>query len=299
VVFLDPEVESKTCPNCGMPVRQYALPVREATLEPVKKKAKRPVSRKTLWVFGAVALFLAIVAALAWINATKSAALLQAAASAREAEDAEQGGNLNTAAAGYSRAISIYQTWRSTPEIVKPLQAKLERVETSLAKAAADAARNPAANALLSISLEELARQAYAGPPETFQGTFSRDYAGRVTIVQGKVEEGEGRAYKASSLRISYKVFSPTGDAVELSFDAPFFERYRLKPGAACIVRAVLAKMYIDAGAPGQSGHWVLVFDGTKSSLVTDTDQLKGLGWKVDDEIADLIGTQRSLSPSY
>lgn len=299
VVFLDPEVETKTCPNCGMPVRQYALPVREEHAEPARKRKTHRVSRKTAYAAGGIGLFLVIVAILFGLDATRRSAISQAGASVRDAEAAEERGDLNTAAGSYRRAIGIYERWGSTPEILKPLQAALARVEQSLAKAALDGARDPKANDLLSISLEELARQAYNGAPEAFPATFGHDYAGRVAILQGRVEEGTGSAYKASALTISYKVFSPSGDPIELSFDGPFFERYRLKQGADCIIKAVLGKVYLDRGGPDQTGHWVLVFDGAKSSLVTDSDQLKGLGWKLDDETINLVGAQRALSPAY
>jgi hypothetical protein len=57
--------------------------------------------------------------------------------------------------------------------------------------------------------------------------------------------------------------------------------------------------MYLDAGAPGEAGHWVLVASGSKSALVTDSDTLKGLGWNVDDEVENLVASQRSLPPAY
>lgn len=299
VVFLDPEVETKTCPNCGMPVRQFGLPPIESLPTAKKTRKSRPVGRRVLFMAGVVAVFLAVVAAIFSIQMAKRSAIAQAAIAERDAEGAEARGELNTAAAAYRRAVRAYKSWSIFPEKVGPLEAALERVEKKLADAAVLAAQLSKSDELLSISLEELARQAYAGSPEAFQPIFDHDYAGRIVVLHGRVEEGSGRAYKASALTLSYRVFSPSGDHVALAFNGPFFERYRLKQGSECLVRAVLAQMYRDAGGPGETGQWVLVLDGAKSALVTDSDQLKGLGWKLDDEISNLITLQRSLSPAY
>lgn len=302
VVFLDPEVETKTCPNCGMPVRQYALPPPEEAAPEGRKPKKRRRSHigpRTLVLLGAIALLLAVAGVLVSLSVAKSSALSNAVASVKNAEAAETRGDFNTAAADYQRAIKLYKAWNASQDIIKPLETALDKMERSIADAEAIARQSVGENELLSISLEEIARQAYTGSPDAFQQAFDRDYARRIVIMQGKVEEGLGRAFKASALTISYKVFSPSGEEVELSFNGPFFERYRLKQGAECIVRGVLAQMYRDPGGPGQTGRWIIVFDGAKSSLVTDVAQLKGLGWKVDDETANLVAAQRALSPAY
>jgi hypothetical protein len=301
VVFLDPEVETKTCPNCGMPVRQYALPPEEAAPETKKRRKRRPsrIGPKALVFAGAISLLLAVAGLLVGLSVAKRSALSRAVVAVRDAEAAETRGDFNAAAANYQRAIRNYRAWSASQDIIKPLETALARVESNIADAAAAARQTVGDDELLSISLEEIARQAYMGSPEAFQPIFEREYARRIVILQGRVEQGVGRAYKASALTISYKVFSPTGDEVELSFNGPFFERYRLKQGAECVVRGVLAQMYRDPGGPGQAGRWVIVFDGAKSSLVTDVAQLKGLGWKVDDEIGNLVASQRVLSPAY
>ncbi len=141
--------------------------------------------------------------------------------------------------------------------------------------------------------------QAYAGAPDSFAASFDRNFAGRSVVIGGKAEERSGAAYRDSTLTFSYMVFSPSGAPVPVCFDGPFFERYRLKSGMDVLVKAVLGRMYLDPGAVGENGRWVIVLDSAKSALVTDTAQLKGLGWKSDDETENLVASQRSLSPAF
>lgn len=297
VVFLDPEVEVKACPNCGMQVYQHGAPVNDIVVFK-KKKRRNPLGRRGVYVLAVLCLVLAaFVAALAVASVRKSA-LEKAADAVTTAQAAEKRGDLQYATAAYRRALDTYELWNAPDEVWKPVQAALGRVRASLAQARADG-KASAQTALVAVSLEEIARQAYTSVQEGFVATFDRDYAGKNAFLRGKVEERTGVPYRDSALTISYRVFSPSGEPVEVCFDGPFFERYRLAAGKECIVQAVLTRAYLDPGGPGESGRWVVVLGGRSSSLVTDTATLKGLGWRIDDEIENLVSSQRSLSPAF
>jgi len=295
VVFLDPEVQVKTCPNCGMSVYQYGMATVAAAA--AAKSRRRGLSKRVLILAGGLAAALVAVAIIALVSSSRQGAFDRAAAIAREAEAADTRGDFNTAAAAYRKALDVYGKWHAPLEVTSPIQSALRNVQAKLALASG--AAGAPHNGLVTVSLEEIARQAYNSQPKAWEASFARDHAGRFAVISGKVEKRFGSAYKASDLTLSYRVFAPSGGYIEISLDSPFFERYRLKPGDSCIMKGVMSKMYLDKGAPGESGHWVLVIDGAKSTLVTETDLLKGLGWKVDDEIENLVASQRALAPAY
>ena len=296
VVFLDPEVAVKTCPNCGMSVYQEDVEAR--TLDLARRRSRICLSRRqlvlALFVVAAVAVTLLIVG----VSAARQRAFATARQLVRQADIAAAARDYDAAVEGYSRALEIYLLWFAGDQTSDPIRNALERARRKR-QAPGQPTGEPADRGMLPISLEDLAQQAYADTPANWSEAFARDYADRKAVIRAKVEERSGEPYRASALTLSYRVFTPAGEEMQISFDPPFFERYRLGSGADCIIQAFLSKMYLDKGAPGGKGRWVLVIDGARSSLVTDGSYLRGLGWKVDDEVENLLASQASLSPAF
>jgi len=298
IVFLDPEVVVKTCPNCGNSVYQHGM---AAAVEDIfRPTRKRSVARRsTRFLLGVIAVVLGLASVFFSVSAVRRSAFRHAGSDVSQGDQAMQRGDYNSALAAYTRALTTYKSWFAGAAIAAPVEAALSNVRYKLAHSASLPDEGADGPALLPISLEDVARQAYDSSPEAWQQTFDAQCAGRMVVIRGNVQRRSGTAYKATALTLSYRVFSPAGKQVEISFDSPFFERYRFKEGDDCIVAAVLSKMYLDPGAPGESGHWVLVVDGAASSLVNDAGLLRGLGWNVDDEVENILASQRLLSPAY
>ena len=296
IVFLAEEVRVKTCPNCGASVHQGVVP--RALQETVRYRPRlgRPaVSR--YWLGGVLAIVLLAAVIITALSVARTKALARASLDERRAEAARLTGDLYIAAEAYGRALKACRKWGSGSESVARMENALAEVEAALAQSEQTRART--SSGVLPISLEELARQAYMNGPDTWQGDFQAGFAGRWVILQGTVVMREGAAYKASALTVSYRVFSPEGRAVEISFDEPFFELRRLGPGEECLVKAVLAEMAWERGTSAEAGRWVLVMDGSASELVTDTDDLRTIGWEVDERLRELVGRQLSLSAAF
>lgn len=297
VVFLDPDVKVKTCPNCGISVYQEGVPT--IALEGRARRRGLTLTRQSkitvLLTVGAAVLL----AGTLGMIAGRRYEMGRAAALAGEAEAAAGRGEYNTAIETYSQALGIYWMWFGGREAMAPVEAALANVRGKKAAEEALRSESAAGPVLLTVPLEELAQQAYSNTEEGWQKAFEKDFAGRTFAVRGKVEERTGEAYKASSLTLSYRIFDRSGDEVRMTFDPPLFERYRMKAGTDCIVSAHASRMYLDKGAPGEKGQWVLVIDGARSNLVTDAGSLRALGWKIDDEVENLVASQRELSPAY
>lgn len=298
VVFLDPEVEVKTCPNCGLPVRQDGEAAGSDTAVRRRFVQRRPV-KKRHWLIGLV---LGALIAAALVGAFKFVAASALAGAGREFERAEAAmaqKAYHTAAARYQNSLAIYKRWGALSELTDKVEAALAEAKLILAESAEMEAAEATLRGTMPISLEELARQVHYAKADQWQKAFMKNYTGRWVIIRSTVEQGRAREFKASALTVSYKVFSPSGEEVEISFDGPFFERYRLTERDDCLVRVVLSRMEFDRGGPGETGRWVLVADSSRSTLVTDRDELEETGWKVDEELEKLISRQRSLSPAY
>ncbi len=294
IVFLDDEIKVKTCPNCGMSVYRE-----EISYEPLlKKRTRSKLPRRQLVIVGAAAAGVLVALGLVTLfSSMRGRALTRADALVKSAEGAVGRGELFDAEAAYARALRTYRSWWGPPGRAASVESALDDVRLKIALAALPDEKKE--GMLLGMSPEEIARQAYNSAPEAWQETFSRLGAGRTLVLAGTVEERSGGPYAAASLTVSYHIFNSSGREVEFLFDPPFFPRYRMKSGDACIVNAVLSRMYLEAGPAGGEAHWVLVADGDKSTLLTDTSILKGLGWKVDDETENLAALQSSLSPAY
>jgi len=298
IVFLDPEVEVKTCPNCGMKVYQYES---GRSFEPPGLVLKKKRSSQSYWMTGfllAVALAVAIVAGLSFF---RRRALVQAGEYVERAETAARRGDYHIAAQAYEQALVKYRAWGAESELVCRLESALEsvsdRIEAREREAAAVAVSNEGP---LGISLEELARQAYSSGRAEWQRTFARRHAGRWVILQGPVRKLAPTAPAgASDLTIPYRAFSPSGEALEIAFDGPFLERYRLEEGRRCIVKAVLSEPRLARESAAAVGRWLLMADAEESELVTDTSQLEALGWQPDEDLRNIVARQRSLSPAY
>jgi hypothetical protein len=297
VVFLDPEVKVKTCPNCGLSVRLEGA-ASDVIDELLGTEAKRSTRRRLLLTSLGVGLVLAVLAAFGIVGVRRSI-FVKAAAGVVEAEAAAARNDYSAAEEGYSKALQTYRLWFASGELTGPVEAALANVRRSRDGAVRSQDAASTGPVLLGVPLEELARQAYSSTPEGWQRVFERDYAFHVVVIRAAVEEKAGEAYRASGLTMSYRIFNETGQEVRLVFDPPFFERYRLGPGADCIVSAYVSRMYPDKGAPGGEGQWVLVMDGSRSGLVTEAALLKGLGWRMDDEVESILTSQRGLSPVW
>jgi hypothetical protein len=297
IVFLDPEVRVKTCPNCGMSVYQERREGVDLIL--AERKRRRKLTRENVVMLLSIAAVLVVAGLATLVLSSRQRAFSRAADLARQGDIAAAARDYVTAADGYTRAMEIYDIWFAGKGVMDPVRASLERANAKKQSADQAAQVELADRGLLTLSLEELAHQAYNDTTENWQRVFERDYLDRTVVMRGRIEERSGDAYKASQLTLSYRVFSPSGGEVLVAFDPPFFERYKLKSGADCIIKARLAGMYLDRGAPGAEGRWVLVIDGTKSALVTDVTYLRGLEWRIDDEVEKLVSAQASLSPSF
>ncbi len=297
VVFLDPEVEVKTCANCGMPVYQHEAPTR---LEPIVfgKKPGR-MSVQAYWMAGFLVAVVMAVVVISGLSIARRKALVNAADEIERAEVAMERGDYHSAEASYDRALAQYRNWGGERELLDPIETALNDVRALIAERGAYASGVDQMRGAMTISLEELARQAYASKPEVWRKQFEEYFAGRWAVLACKVEERQGEPYKASGLAPAYRIFTPSGLAVEMSFDGPFFEKYRLRAGQECIVKAVLQKMYVDSSRASQAGRWVLVADSAKSSLVTDERDLEELGWQVDEDVRRILSRQESLSPAF
>ncbi|MCD6405117.1 MAG: hypothetical protein J7M19_04785 [Planctomycetes bacterium] len=326
IVFLDPEVEVKTCPNCGMPVYQHGLPAQDERIYTVKSKSKLP--KQAWWLAALLVAVLLAVGVVVGTSVVRTSALQKAQVEVERAQTAAQQGDYHAARGAYERALAAYRRWGAAGSATDEVEAALEEVSVLVQRSGVEHSAQGSYSAM-PISLEALARQAYIGPAATRLGRrlspqsasaspaagaeealaadaggpwrqeFQRNYAGRWVVIRSKVEKREGSAFKASALTVSYRVFSPSGREVEISFDGPFFERYRVKEGTECVLRAVLSRMDYERGQTGARRHWVLVLDSTKSIFVTDVEMLKELGWEVDDELARLVSRQQSLSAAY
>ena len=292
IVFLDEEVQVKTCPNCGAPVYQHGLP--SAFQETIKLKRPRRRAAAGYWMAGLLGVILLVVVAVAAVSVARTKGLARASADEKRAEAARLTGDLYISAELYRRALSAYRKWGAGGEAVLRVRNALAEIEAALEEAGGESGASPAG--MLRVSLEELARQAYTNGPDSWRGQFERDIAGRWVLLQGCVAKPEGSAYKASALTISYRVFSPEGREVEVSFDEPFFERYRMKPGDECIVKAVLRAMEWERGTSAEAGRWVLVVDGSESRLLTGVEELRTIGWQMDENLEELIARQSSLA---
>lgn len=295
IVFLDEEVQVKTCPNCGSPVHQHAFT--SALRETVRSGPglRRPATG--YWMAGFLAIVLLVVVIIAALSVARTKALSRASLDEKRAEAARLTGDLYIAAEAYGRTLKAYRRWGGESESVARIESALAEIEAALARSEETGAAP--SSGMLPISLEELARQAYMNGPDRWRGDFHAGFAGRWVILQGTVVMREGAAYKTSALTVSYRVFSPEGRAVEISFNEPFFERRRLSPGEECLVKAVLAEMVWERGTSAEAGRWVLVMDGSASELVTETEDLRTIGWEVDEGLQELVKRQSSLSAAF
>ena len=295
VVFLDDEVQVKTCPNCGSPVYQHGVPSRFQ--ETVRTGRRFRMPSPGIWMAAFLSVVLITVVVIAALSVARTKSLSRASLQEKRADAARLTGDLHTTADAYRRALAVYRKWGSDRASIMKIEDALAEIEAALSQASPTEAA--AAAGALGISLEELARQAYLTGPEVWAREFKRSFAGRWVIVHGVVERREGEPYAASSLTLSYRVFSPEGRPVELTFDAPFFERYRLEPGDECLVKAVFSEMTWERSSAAEIGRWVLVSDASASALVTDLMDLGSIGWDIDERLREIVARQSSLSAVF
>ncbi|MHC4714140.1 MAG: tetratricopeptide repeat protein [Planctomycetota bacterium] len=295
VVFLDAEVQAKTCPNCGAPVYQYGVP--RMFEERVRRRRPSPWSSQGLWVAGLLSVVLLAVIVVAALSVARTRALGRARLDEERADAARLRGDYNTAEELYRRAMDAYRRWGGESDTVAKIGAALDEVTLALKReAGADGSR---AQGPMPISLEELARQAYLGDPREWEDRFNMGYAGRWVLVKSPVERREATRFRPAALSLSYMMLSTQGPPVAVVFDGPFFEKFGIEAGDETVVRAVLSAMRFEKGTADEAGQWVLVFDGLQSTLVTDENTLKEVGWEPDDELSALLARQAVVSSAF
>ncbi len=295
VVFLDEEVQAKTCPNCGTPVYQYGPP--RIFEERIRRKRPSLRSAQGLWVAGLLSVVLLAVIVVAGLSVARTRALSRARLDEERADAARLRGDYSTAEEFYRRALDAYRRWGGESDTVAKIGAALEEVSLALSREESWAwgrAQGP-----MPISLEELARQAYLGDPAEWEDRFNTAYAGRWVLVRGAVERREASRFRPASVTLSYLILSTQGPPVEIFFDGPFFEKYGIEVGGEALVRLVLSAMRFEKGTADEAGQWVLVADGLQSTLVTDEDPLKEMGWEIDDELSALLVRQAAVSSAF
>jgi len=295
LVFLDEEIQVKTCPNCGSPVYQHGLP---SVFEQRAKSGKRPLRlSQGMWMAGLLAIVLVAVVVVAALSVARTKALGQARLDEERADAARLRGEYNTAAQGYRKALEAYERWGADSDVTNKVRAALEEVTLAISRESERLL--PHAQGPLPISLEEIARLAYLSEGKEWEGRFEQNYAGRWVLLRSFVDRSKALRFRPAALSVSYAVMSPQGLPVEVFFEGPCFERYGLEPGDECLIRMVLGGMRFETGGAGEAGRWVLVADGSASTLVTDEDVLKEIGWEPDEETSALVARQAALSSAY
>ena len=130
VVFLDAEVQVKTCPNCGAPVYQYGVP--RMFEERVRRKRSPLRSTQGLWVAGLLSVVLLAVIVVAVLSVARTQALARARLDEERADAARLRGDYSTAEEFYSRALDAYRRWGGESDAVAKVSAALEEVTAVL-----------------------------------------------------------------------------------------------------------------------------------------------------------------------
>lgn len=147
---------------------------------------------------------------------------------------------------------------------------------------------------LLPISLEELARRAYAAPsPHRWQQTFEAEHRGRTVIFVTSLParpSGPGLA----GMAIGYHVQDAEGHAVGLDFTGcDLFADPVWREGSRVAFAATLERMQHD---PSVTPGWTLAFDPDGYLLIRDERLLETAGFEVDDEVRAVIAEQRAAA---
>lgn len=296
IVFLDDQVQVKTCPNCGMPVYQYAAPSRFG--QSIKVKKMRTMPSQGYWMAALLGVVMLAVVVLTALSVARSKAIAGAVAAETRADAAKIREDYYTALEAYEQALVVYKRWGHDSASIAKVEDALREIRFALSRSKTSWSAGSSGGAL-PISLEELARRAWANKPRLWSEQFDREYAGCWVAIYAKARREPDRAFDAPQLTVSYRLFGSMGEPVEITFDGQFLERYRIKAGSEVVVTLVLREMAFETDSPGGPPRWAIVADSVGSDLITDVDQLKDLGWDENGRIRDLVSRQASLSPAF